>query len=111
MGTFQDVFRGCLKARGWKQKEAAAALGISQGQVSAYLNGTGEPATSTLVRMSARLGISLDELAGQPAGPVPSTLHTRLATASCARCAELERECRALQAKLAAIEKALGKKP
>ena len=63
--TFQAVLKAAVKARGWTQSEAAAALGISQSQLSFYQTGQREPALQTLLQIAERLNISLDELSGQ----------------------------------------------
>jgi len=66
MSSFQNVLASELKHRGWNQVEAARHLGISQALVSAYLRGEREPRLSTASQIARALGISLDELAGNP---------------------------------------------
>ena len=64
MDAFPSQLRKFLTARQWNQVRAATEIGITQSQISDYLNGVSEPCLSTAVAIAKRLGVSLDELAG-----------------------------------------------
>jgi transcriptional regulator with XRE-family HTH domain len=53
-----------MASKQWNQVKAASELGLTQSQVSDYLNGKSEPYLSTAVAVAKRLGVSLDELSG-----------------------------------------------
>jgi transcriptional regulator with XRE-family HTH domain len=54
--------RKIRKAKGFKQYEAADALGIKHSAYSHYENGFREPTLSTLVKMSEFFGVSIHYL-------------------------------------------------
>jgi transcriptional regulator with XRE-family HTH domain len=64
MNTFSSQFRKYLTAKQWNQVRAAGELGVTQSQISDYLNGKSEPYLSTAVAVAKRLGVTLDELSG-----------------------------------------------
>jgi len=96
-----------LDALRLNQSEAASKLGMSQAVVSMWLKGTRVPPKRTIEFISTRLGISVDELTGQPAGAVvrePPVVF-------CSHCAALERENRELRRQLTAFKSLADKLP
>jgi transcriptional regulator with XRE-family HTH domain len=64
MDAFSTQLRKLMASKHWNQVRAASELGLTQSQVSDYLNGKSEPYLSTAVAVAKKLGISLDELSG-----------------------------------------------
>jgi len=64
MEAFSNQLRKLLASKQWNQVKAASELGLTQSQVSDYLNGKSEPYLSTATAVARRLGVSLDELSG-----------------------------------------------
>jgi transcriptional regulator with XRE-family HTH domain len=64
MDSFSAQLRKFMALKRWNQVKAASELGLTQSQVSDYLNGRSEPYLSTAVSIAKKLGISLDELSG-----------------------------------------------
>lgn len=67
MRTFAQSLAALLDKSGWTQKQAAEKFGVSQANVSRWLNGGHEPSFEMLIQIASALGVSLDELAGTPA--------------------------------------------
>jgi transcriptional regulator with XRE-family HTH domain len=68
MSDFGDNLRVLIASKGWNQKEAAAALGVSQQNISVWLRGDHEPSTVVLIGVAEAFGVSVDELVRAP-GP------------------------------------------
>lgn len=64
MDSFPNQLRKLMTSKGWNQVKAASELGLTQSQVSDYLNGKSEPYLSTAIAVAKKLGVSLDELSG-----------------------------------------------
>ncbi|MDO5548244.1 MAG: helix-turn-helix transcriptional regulator [Eubacteriales bacterium] len=62
--TFAERLHSIRLARGLKQKEVAAAIGISESNCSMYEHGTREPGLSKLVDLARVLDVSTDYLLG-----------------------------------------------
>lgn len=56
-GDFPARLADAIKARGWTQDEAAAALGISKRSLGYYLAGTKAPKPSTWAQIAKALGL------------------------------------------------------
>ena len=57
-----DRLREYMTNRGLTQAELAALLGVSQPTVSDWLNGNALPSTKKLLKISKKIGLSVDEL-------------------------------------------------
>ncbi|MGD1019177.1 MAG: helix-turn-helix transcriptional regulator [Verrucomicrobiia bacterium] len=68
MSDFADNLRTLMAKRGWNQLEAAAALGVSQANISRWLSQGHEPSADILIRIAKAFRVSLDELLRAP-GP------------------------------------------
>lgn len=62
--TFAERLHSARLARGLKQKEVAAAIGISESNCSMYEHGTREPGLSKLIELARVLNVSTDYLLG-----------------------------------------------
>lgn len=62
MGDFSNNLRLLLDQRGWNQKEAAEQFGVSQQNVSRWINDAHEPSAAQIIRIATALRVSLDEL-------------------------------------------------
>lgn len=83
MSNFAENLRTLMAKRGWKQTEAAAALSVSQANISRWLSQNHEPSADVLIRIAKVFGVTLEELlrGPGPARPTPraefdSTLRT-----------------------------------
>jgi transcriptional regulator with XRE-family HTH domain len=54
------------KEKGMSQKELADALGVTQGTVSAWESGRWDPTVENLRAVAKVLGVTVDELIGEP---------------------------------------------
>ena len=54
------------KKKGISQKEFADALGVTQGTVSAWESGRWDPTVENLRAVAKVLGVTVDELIGEP---------------------------------------------
>ena len=54
------------KEKGLSQKELADALGVTQGTVSAWESGRWDPTVENLRAVAKVLGVTVDELIGEP---------------------------------------------
>lgn len=54
------------KAKGMSQKELADALNVTQGTVSAWESGRWDPTVENLRAAAKVLGVTVDELIGEP---------------------------------------------
>jgi transcriptional regulator with XRE-family HTH domain len=52
---FPQALKEVINARGWAQKDAAAAFGLTQGSISAYCNGTRTPEEKQMAQMCEAL--------------------------------------------------------
>ena len=60
--AFADRLRAIRLDRGFKQKDVAAAIGISEPNYSMYEHGTREPGISKLTKLANVLNVSTDYL-------------------------------------------------
>lgn len=68
--SFADRLRAIRLDRGFKQKDVAAAIGISEPNYSMYEHGTREPGITKLTKLASVLNVSADYLLGiTPNGP------------------------------------------
>ena len=58
--------RKIRKAKGMRQKKLADALGVTQGTVSAWESGRWDPTVENLRAVAKVLGVTVDELIGEP---------------------------------------------
>jgi len=56
---FGERLRQAIEARGWEQKEFAAKIGVSESQVSRWVNGKAVPHIDTVGRIEDELGVDL----------------------------------------------------
>jgi phage repressor protein C with HTH and peptisase S24 domain len=63
--TFKEIFYEEYKKRFKVQREAAAAIGISQQQVAKYLKGKDYPKLDAAAKIADAFGVSVDYLAGR----------------------------------------------
>jgi transcriptional regulator with XRE-family HTH domain len=68
MGDFSSNLRAELSRRGWNQKDAAEHFGVSQQNVSRWLNEGHEPSIELLLKVARALGVTPNELLCAP-GP------------------------------------------
>jgi transcriptional regulator with XRE-family HTH domain len=68
MSDFADNLRALMAKRGWTQVEAAAALSVSQANISRWLSQNHEPSADVLIRIAKVFGITVEELLRAP-GP------------------------------------------
>jgi transcriptional regulator with XRE-family HTH domain len=71
MTKIAEALRVIIQDGGWTQEEAARRLGITQSQVSQYLNGTREPSLHTGLKMATALGVPFEKLMGFPEAAIP----------------------------------------
>ena len=70
--TLGEKISALRAARGMKQDELAAALGVSRQSVSKWETGVSVPELDRLVQLAGLFGVTLDELAGlEPPSPEP----------------------------------------
>ena len=70
--TLGEKISALRAARGMKQDELAAALGVSRQSVSKWETGASVPELDRLVQLAGLFGVTLDELAGlEPPSPKP----------------------------------------
>ena len=70
--TLGEKISALRAARGMKQDELAAALGVSRQSVSKWETGASVPELDRLVQLAGLFGVTLDELAGlEPPSPEP----------------------------------------
>lgn len=63
-GLFAKRLRSARIKKNLKQKDVAAFLGVSNGTISFYENGTYQPPVESLTRLASLYGISTDYLLG-----------------------------------------------
>lgn len=68
MSDFADNLRALMAKRGWNQVQAAAALSVSQANISRWLSENHEPSADVLIRIAKVFGVTLEELLRGP-GP------------------------------------------
>ncbi len=68
MSDFAGNLRTLMAKRGWNQLQAAAALSVSQANISRWLSQNHEPSADVLIRIAKAFGVTLDELLRAP-GP------------------------------------------
>jgi transcriptional regulator with XRE-family HTH domain len=68
MSDFADNLRTLMAKRGWNQLQAAAALSVSQANISRWLSQNHEPSADVLIRIANVFGVTLEELLRAP-GP------------------------------------------
>jgi transcriptional regulator with XRE-family HTH domain len=68
MSDFAENLRTLMAKRGWNQLQAAAALSVSQANISRWLSQNHEPSADVLIRIAKAFGVTLDELLRAP-GP------------------------------------------
>jgi transcriptional regulator with XRE-family HTH domain len=68
MSDFADNLRTLMAKRGWNQLEAAAALSVSQANISRWLSQNHEPSADVIIRIAKVFGITVEELLRAP-GP------------------------------------------
>ncbi|MGD0060219.1 MAG: helix-turn-helix transcriptional regulator [Verrucomicrobiia bacterium] len=68
MSDFAENLRALMAKRGWNQLQAAAALSVSQANISRWLSQNHEPSADVLIRIAKAFGVTLDELLRAP-GP------------------------------------------
>ena len=69
MRTFQDTLSCLRRERKISQRQAAAALGISQALLSHYENGAREPGLAFVCRACDYYGVTADYLLGRSEAP------------------------------------------
>ena len=62
-------FKECREAKGFSQKYVALSLDVKAPSVSEWENGKSNPTLENLIALSNLLGVSCDELLGQPSPP------------------------------------------
>jgi transcriptional regulator with XRE-family HTH domain len=67
---FGDVIRQRCEALGMTQTELADRVGVHVRQIRRYERGEQQPVLGVAAKLAATLGVSLDELAGAPDGPL-----------------------------------------
>jgi len=67
---FEDVIRRRCAELGLTQTELADRVGVHVRQIRRYERGEQQPVLSVAAKLASTLGVSLDELAGAPDGPL-----------------------------------------
>lgn len=57
-----DAIRDALDARGWSQKDLAAAVGVSQQAVTNWFKGGDMPRPATLLKLATKLSLKLEQV-------------------------------------------------
>ena len=66
---FGSIIRTARKAQGLTQKELAAQLGVQNTTISNWEKDLSQPASDKIEQLCAILGLTPDQLYGQPAAP------------------------------------------
>ncbi len=66
MSDFAENLRTLMAKRGWNQLQAAAALSVSQANISRWLSQNHEPSADVLIRIAKAFDVTLDELLRAP---------------------------------------------
>jgi transcriptional regulator with XRE-family HTH domain len=61
--VFAEYLARALEDRRWSKRQAGLYLGVSDKQIDRYLKGA-QPTLPVAVKLAARLGVTVDELAG-----------------------------------------------
>lgn len=56
------VIRTARKARGYTQEQLARLMGVSQGAITQWENGTTHPSFALIPKLASVLGISIDDI-------------------------------------------------